>query len=160
MDILRQPTCALDPFSIQHFMDFSRSNSVIAAGLLVADDSTGLQERADAERPEAGDSTRPAHRGRVAELVAAAYNFSSFGSRCFLSSNSLYEEAIFLADRVRVCNQDLQGSHHRRHCCKPCSVTETCNLLACWALGTGVLGRSTLGVSAEEGGRRWLEAWS
>jgi hypothetical protein len=24
-----------------------------------------------------------------------------------------------LADRVHVCNEDLQGSHHRRHCSKP-----------------------------------------
>jgi|UniRef100_A0A804N9L3 hypothetical protein len=43
-----------------------------AVGLLVAAGGTRLQERADAERPEAGDSARPAHRGRVAELVAAA----------------------------------------------------------------------------------------
>jgi hypothetical protein len=47
-------------------------------GLLVAADGTRLQERADAERPEAGDSTIPAHRGQVVELIAAAYNFSSF----------------------------------------------------------------------------------
>jgi hypothetical protein len=49
-----------------------------AARLLVATGGTGLQEQADAEHLEAGDSARPAHRGRVAELVAAAYNFSSF----------------------------------------------------------------------------------
>ena len=49
-----------------------------AAGLLIAADGIGLQERADAECPEARDSARPAHHGRVAELVAAAYNFSSF----------------------------------------------------------------------------------
>lgn len=75
-----------------------------AARLLVATGGTGLQEQADAEHLEVGDSARPAHRGRVAELVAAAYNFSSFWSRCFISSNSLYEEAIFLGENNGLDN--------------------------------------------------------
>jgi hypothetical protein len=82
-----------------------------AAGLLVAADGTGLQERADAECPKAGDSARPAHRSWVAELVATTYNFSSFWSRCFLSSNSLYEEAIFLGKNKGLDNMRYQSTN-------------------------------------------------
>lgn len=51
-----------------------------------------------------------------------------------------------LANRVHVCNEDLQGSHHRCHCSKPCSVMETGELTTlAWVCATWMSCCRTLG---------------